>query len=83
MAVKTVNLIKTLKVSFLIKLRNLAAEQGTNKYKHFWNPRVKGLKQSGVDKFCLEEWNIFHSKATKAERTLVYWRTNQALEKNS
>ena len=44
MAVKTVNLIKTLKVSFLIKLRNLAAQQGTNKYKHFWNPRVKGLK---------------------------------------
>ena len=44
MAVKTVNLIKTLKVSFLIKLRNLAAEQGKNKYKHFWNPRVKSLK---------------------------------------
>ena len=44
MHVKTVNLIKTLKVSFLIKLRNLAAEQGKNKHEHFWNPRVKGLK---------------------------------------
>ena len=44
MPVKAVNLIKTLKVSFLIKLRNLAAEQGTNKYEHFLNPWVKGLK---------------------------------------